>query len=504
MLKSYFLDRKNEFIYTFVINVLFVLAYILMFYPRFHSDLDILMQSAVYGVSGVVSSYILYSNILIGKLLTLLISILPNVPWYIIFHYVLIFVSLAVITYITVTRNKSLTGKVLAAVTVAFVGYECYVEPNYMKTSVLLCVCAAYLLLYAYETKAKKKVLGVILLSVLSSMICFSAFIIAAIIGFAIVCIYCLSRECSKDWKMIIAATLVSMIILVAGARIFDTAMYTMNYRQKGLSYRDSVEKTLGYGVPDYSEEIQEKYGLDEEHYNSISQGLFFAQGNDSLDVVKEISKEKQMFSWDTITKYFRTVPISLFKTGMIFYLIVLGAVSLLAGDRKKLVVGTIAVLLVEYFLFYVFNAWQYEWISFMVMLPISLLLLIGIKNIEVKDRESLIAYVIVLGIILYSNFSSTMVTSVREEGTTELLAQTQAENIYIVDMVEYLRAGSVYEVYDRIAIPGNVFLMNGSYGLMDEFSYWVQLAVPVEGVEYHRLYHPSKVTVRSLFLAEY
>lgn len=35
-------------------------------------------------------------------------------------------------------------------------------------------------------------------------------------------------------------------------------------------------------------------------------------------------------------------------------------------------------------------------------------------------------------------------------------------------------------------AIPGNVFLMNGSYGLMDEFSYWVQLAVPVEGVEYH------------------
>jgi len=280
--------------------------------------------------------------------------------------------------------------------------------------------------------------------------------------------------------------------------------MYTLNHRENSLSYRDSVEKTLGYGVPDYSEDMQEKYGLDEMHFNSISQGLFFAQGNDSLEVVKEISKEKQIISWDAITKYFRTVPISLFKTGMIFYLIVLGAVSLLTGERKKLVVGTVAMLLVEYFLFYMFNAWEYEWISFMVMLPISLILLIGIRNAVVKDTEYLIAYVIALGVILYSNFSSTMVTSVREEGTTELLAQTQHENIYIVDMVEYLRAGSAYEVYDRIAIPRNIFLMNGAYGVMDEFSYWVQLAVPVEGVEYHRLYHPSKVTVRSLFLEEY
>ena len=117
-----------------------------MFYPRFHSDLDILMQSSIYGVSGVSSSYILYSNILLGKILTVFVSILPNVPWYMVFHYVLIFISLFVITYITVKRNKSVTGKVLAAVTVAFIGYECYVEPNYMKTSVLLCVSAAYLL----------------------------------------------------------------------------------------------------------------------------------------------------------------------------------------------------------------------------------------------------------------------------------------------------------------------------------------------------------------------
>ena len=322
MVKQYFLDRKKELTYTIIVNVLFTFAYIFMFYPRFRSDLDILMQSSIYGISGVSSSYILYSNILVGKLLTVLVSILPNVPWYIVFHYTLIFISLFVITYITVKRNKSVTGKVLAAVTIAFIGYECYVEPNYMKTSVLLCVSAAYLLLDAYESNAKSKLIGVVLLALLSSMICFSAFVVSAIIGFGIVCGYCLFKKCNKTWMIAIAATVAFVLVLATGAKMFDTAMYTRNQRERDLSYRDSMEKLFGYGVPEYSEDMLRKYGLDDVHYKSISQGLFFSNGDETLELLKEISEEKQMVSWDTFTKYFRTVPISLFQTGMAYYLV--------------------------------------------------------------------------------------------------------------------------------------------------------------------------------------
>ena len=63
MLKQYFMDRKKEFVYTALINVLFIVAFNMLFYPRFHSDLDILMQSALYGVAGISSSYIVYSNV---------------------------------------------------------------------------------------------------------------------------------------------------------------------------------------------------------------------------------------------------------------------------------------------------------------------------------------------------------------------------------------------------------------------------------------------------------
>lgn len=503
MLKHYFTDRKKELIYTTVLNVLFIISFNMLFYPRFHSDLDILMQSAVYGISGIASSYILYSNIIIGKFLTILKLIFDDIACYILFHNMMVFISLFIITYITIKRNKSATGKILAAVLVAFIGYECYVEPNYMKTATLLSFCAAYLFLYAYETRARKKVLAVILLAVLSSMICLSAFIISAVVGFGIVFVYCWKKGCNKNWAIILITTALSIIILVTAARIFDNAIYSLNGRDGSLSYRNSVEKVLGYGVPDYSEEMLDTYGLDEGRYNSISQGLFFTDGNNSFELLKEISKETQVFSFETISRFFKTVPITLFKTGMLYYLIVLCAISLLVGERKQIIIGTVAGLLVEYFLFYLFNAWEYEWISFIVMLPISLISLIATKNSVVEDKESLIAYVIVLGVILYSNFSSTMVTSVREEGTTELLVQAQPEYIYMVDMVEYLRLGSVYEVYDRTVIPGNVFLANGAYKLMDEFAYWTEIVMPIEDVTYNWLYNPSGVAVESMFFDE-
>jgi hypothetical protein len=187
----------------------------------------------------------------------------------------------------------------------------------------------------------------------------------------------------------------------------------------------------------------------------------------------------------------------------MLYYLIVLGAVSLLAGDRKKLIIGTVVMLLVEYFIFYMFNAWKFEWISFIIMLPISLLLLTGIKRTVVKARESLVAYLIVLSVILYSNFSSTMVTSIREDGHSLLFEQALPENTYVVDMVEYLKLGSVNEVYEHVEIPENVFLANGAYGLMGEFENWTTLSAPGEEQKYYWLYNPSKLAEDSLFLPE-
>ena len=502
-MKQYFIERKNELAFVAILNVLFIIAFNLLFYPRFHSDLDILMQSAVYGVSGISSSYILYSNIIIGKFLTILLSFVDETACYILFHNTTVFISLFIMTYITIKRNKSLTGKILATVMVAFIGYECYVEPNYMKTAALLSVCAAYLFLYAYETKARKKIMPVILLTVLSSMICLSVCIITSVVGYGIVFAYCWKKGCNKNWTIILITTALSIIILATGARLFDNAVYSLNGKAESLSYRNSMEKILGYGVPDYSEDMLDTYGLDGTQYNSISQGMFFSEGNNAFELVKEISNETQAFSFETISNFFKAVPISLFKTGMLYYLIVLCAISFLVGDRKNLMIGTLIMLLVEYFLFYMFNAWKVEWISFIVMLPISLLLLIGTKRAVVKDRESMIAYIIVLSVILYSNFSSTMVTSVREEGTEALYMQAQPEYVYVVDMVEYLKAGSVYDVYDRIAIPGNVFLVNGAYGLMGEFTYWTTLNPPAEGGEYYWLYNPAKLGAESLFLRE-
>lgn len=216
--------------------------------------------------------------------------------------------------------------------------------------------------------------------------------------------------------------------------------------------------------------------------------------------MVKKISKETQAISFETISRFLKTVPITLFKTGMLYYLIVLCAVFLLVDDGKKLIVGTILMMLVEYFLFYMFNAWKFEWISFIIMLPISLLLLIETSNITINDTKSLLAYIIVLSVVLYSNFSPTMKNSVREEEINELFGQVKPGSVYMVDMVEYLRLGSVYEVYNYVILPNNLYLANGAYKLMDEFSYWTELSAPTKDVTYNWLYNPTNISTEGLF----
>ena len=95
-----------------LVNIVVILCMILFFYARFGCELDIVMQTLLYGVNvdGKSMSHLMFSNILIGELLSNLINLFPLVAWYTYFHYLMIFISLVGISYVIVSYNESFSG----------------------------------------------------------------------------------------------------------------------------------------------------------------------------------------------------------------------------------------------------------------------------------------------------------------------------------------------------------------------------------------------------------
>lgn len=108
--------------YSILMNIMIMLFMILFFYARYDCEIDIAMQSMLYGVSdsGKPCAYLIFSNIVLGKILMILMGIAPKIAWYTVFHYVMILVSLIVISYIIISRNDNSVGHMIAMIVAVF------------------------------------------------------------------------------------------------------------------------------------------------------------------------------------------------------------------------------------------------------------------------------------------------------------------------------------------------------------------------------------------------
>lgn len=500
--------KKDKTIFLVVLaNIAAVLLFALLFYPRFYSDMDIFMQSAVYGIVGVRSSYIVFSNVMIGKVLTILMEIVPIVPWYIVFHYVCCFISLSIITLVVLKRNHTTMGKVLTGIILVFLGFECYVEPNYMKTAVVLSVSAVCLLFYWCENKLYSQTyicMGVtLILFVLSSMICLRSFLISGITAFGLFIIYVCKQGCKKKDAYVLIGVLMVTIIISLSMHGIDMKLYERAGKSVVLTYRSSIEKMLGYGFPEGNDEFYEEYNLEEQEYEALKQGYFSNISDKSLELIKGISHEVKPLSLDTVKDFFREVPIRMFETGALYYFLILSFIYILIGDGKKSVLWIgFGVVLAECFVLYITNGWEYKWISFIIFVPVSLYIIFHMKDLPSVEVKTVIVYLFIASIVLYSKFSPEIASDVNKEPMISVYdgGENLEEDVLLIDMIEYLRGYSGFQVYDMSYVPENVYWVNGAYGLMGDYAEWTRLECKDEEKEYKWLCNPNKVKVGNLY----
>ncbi len=142
---------KNFFNHPIISALLFnggvLVVLLLIACPKYSTDIDILMQSILYGISGGgVETHLIYSSILFGKALKMLLEMAPGIAWYSVAQFVLVFAGLFSMTYVFLRRPSNLVKRLIILFFLCFAGYECYIMPSYIKTAVVLCVGAFCLL----------------------------------------------------------------------------------------------------------------------------------------------------------------------------------------------------------------------------------------------------------------------------------------------------------------------------------------------------------------------
>lgn len=511
-------ESKRIIACSCVLNYAIYIFMRLFFYSTYESQLDIMMQAAVCGVSGTKTAYILYSNVIIGWILKGLTTIFPFINWYFAFLCGCVLCALSVIGYVIVRRTNNKIGWTVAVVLSSFMGYECYVLPGYMKTAsvlglAMLVVAADYL--ERENGKSRKWEVLIVLLAVLSSMVSFSVFLITVLIGLTgLLSCYVLKnigkirawikKERDMNKETIKRAALLCGCIFIGTAlfRTVDCAVYHMSGQEDAAKYRSAMVRMYGYGMGDYDDSYAEKYGIDSVEYAAIKNGSFAVVNETGWEKLEELSKERRKISGTALNSYFKNVPISFFKYGIFYLYVVIMFMLFFSPVKKKSVIiwTQIALLFVVFFVLYVFHSWQNNWTVFVVVLSLLLPMLLALKGGQEKDYQYLWVYLAVFSIILYSKFSSGMVSSVSEESMSEKFSALNSEQVNLVDLNNYFRTFSAQRIYTAGVLQNeSVTVTNGAYALMEGFEHKVLSEYPLESAGYEWIYNSKNLSVWDL-----
>ncbi len=517
------LDKQTEkrIIYAVVVNYGIYLLMRLFFYTTYESQMDVIVQAGLSGISGTRTPYLLYINILLGWILKGLATIMPFMNWYYMYLCGSVIISLSLIGYVILKRAQNKIGFTVMVVFSCFVGYECYVLPGNMKTAAVLgaavlVILADYMESGILKRRKRECLLGV--LAVIGSMTCFSAFIITMCSGlFSMLVYYGIQRkkgirvwisEDKPDKKFIRYGVILLACVLAAIIffRITDIVIYHVSGKQDDVKYRSTVTRMYGYGIGDYNEVYQEKYGIDSAEYAAIKNGSFGVSGESSWETLKKISKEGRDITFEKINAFFKKVPMAWFRYG-IFYLFIVMLFMLFFSpvERKKIFIWVeVGLLLLNYLVAYMLNAWSNNWMAFILILPLLIPILISMRGAKEEEYQYFWAYLVILNIILYSKFSSGIVSSVTEENMADRFVNLNLNQVNMIDINAYLKSFNASRVYTaNLLADDSIKVSNGAYALMDGFENNVMTAYSAGGTQYQWIYNPKNLNIQDFMFED-
>lgn len=473
---------SGKWFFPIVMNVIVMFLLMLLFYAKYNSEMDVFMQTLLYGTSGTGTpmSHLVFINVIAGGVLDLLIKIAPGVAWYTVMHYAGTLAALISISYVYVNRyGKTRVCKILATAISVFIGYECYITPMYMKTTVLLAAVSVLWMLHAM-TESKRGIgssVWAVIFGVFSALLSFKIFVVGYALSLAGAIIYLIMTRFQRNHLVAPLISLVVVIIIGLGSHMVDLRAYATGGQWEAMGQqRDMLEQIYVMGYPSYEEMedvlVENGYAdVTEEEYNQLMQGFFY-NGIDCNGILQVVAGQRVAVTPWKILLFFHTIPIKAFKTGM-FYLWLVLAIAMSAFRPNRKTAGVLAISVVMFWIPYFAQYFSYgcdgQWMGMIAYLPAILFLLWNMPKVELPQGENryVAVYLCLMGLVLYHIFSGTFVGSIQgTEDIGDIVTKRQEESEYahLVDLTGYFQTFSIYTPYVEKMDSENSFVLNGYY----------------------------------------
>lgn len=473
---------SGKWFFPIVVNVIVMFLLMLLFYAKYQCETDVFMQTLLYGTSntGTPMSHLAFINVIAGGILDFLIKILPGVAWYTVMHYAGTLAALIAISYVFVNRyGKTKVCKMIATVISIFIGYECYITPMYMKTTVLLAAVSVLCMLHAM-TESKRGIgssIWAVIFGAFSALLSFKVFVMGFAMALAGAVIYLVMTKFERKHLVAPLISLVAVIVIATATHIVDVKAYTSGSEWEAMGQqREMLEQIYVMGYPSYDdmEDVLIENGhvdVTESQYNQLMQGFFY-NGIDSNGILQLVASQRVSVTPWKVLLFFHTIPIKAFKTGM-FYLWLVFAVAMSAFAPKKKTVGILAVSVVMFWIPYFAQYFSYgcdaQWMGMIAYIPSILFLLWNMPKMELPQGENryVAVYLCLMGLVLYYIFSGTFVGSIQDtEDINAIVTQRQEESEYahLLDLTGYFQKFSIYTPYVQKIDNENCFVINGIY----------------------------------------
>ena len=273
-------SKKIDFLCALGLNIIFFVIYVFILGPKHETNDDLALSLLVEGAYGERSPYMIYSNILWGKLLVGLYTLLPTIKWYVLLMLLMLFFAYQSMTYVFLRMQGRKIGTVISTTMLFFCGYYSYVVFQYSRIAPVVTAGGIILLFYAIEHADCKKekmicITAGIFMAVWGSLIRFQMFAVAVVLAGGAIGLYkvwIIYRKKQVDWLKQIGtyvAVFGTVGVLSLACYVIDRMHYSSDEWQYFQVFNEVRTELWDYGFPNYEEnrETFESIGISESDF---------------------------------------------------------------------------------------------------------------------------------------------------------------------------------------------------------------------------------------------
>ena len=391
-------SRKIDLIIAFLINIGFFLFYTCCCTLLHETNDDMAMSFLVEGAYGEHSEYLIFQNVLWGKVLVFLYTLLPMLKWYSITMYGMLFLAFFGISYVLLRKQGRKVGVMTSVIMLMFCGFQIYVRFQFSKIAAVVTAGGMILVLYGlkYAICKWEKYCAIIfgaILSLWGSMIRFQMFAMSVVLVGGCIALYevwKLFREKKEGWMKQIGtyiAVFGTIGVLSLGLYMIDQAFYASEEWQEYTEFNKLRSELWDYGLPDYSANFDTYTSLgisavDYEFYNAWNMDPELL-GVEEMKALIEARGEREI----SLIEFLRLYPKE-FLSNSLFILFIILSLAALCMDKKNLyfvAYGFCGVMALQLY-FYMIGRYGLTRIDYSMWSAAVIALLYGINVKSVRE----------------------------------------------------------------------------------------------------------------------